>query len=198
MSYNVIYADPPWFYNNRRMSGKRTRFGGGAGAHYALMRDEEILGMADFVKRLAAENCALFLWSTCPRLDLAMRVLTEWGFRYVTTAFHWIKLGKASRVPIHGPGYYTGSCAEMVLLGIKGRMKPVMKLIPSLVEYPRMNHSVKPEVVRKRIERMYGDVPRIELFARCATPGWDVWGDESDNKDEQQVLARLICRSREA
>ena len=23
-----------------------------------------------------------------------------------------------------------------------------------------------------------GDVPRIELFARQATPGWDVWGNE--------------------
>ena len=23
-----------------------------------------------------------------------------------------------------------------------------------------------------------GDVPRIELFARRETPGWDVWGNE--------------------
>jgi N6-adenosine-specific RNA methylase IME4 len=23
-----------------------------------------------------------------------------------------------------------------------------------------------------------GDIPRIELFARQKTPGWDVWGNE--------------------
>jgi len=27
---------------------------------------------------------------------------------------------------------------------------------------------------------LYGDVPRIELFAREHVPGWDVWGDELD------------------
>ena len=31
--------------------------------------------------------------------------------------------------------------------------------------------------VDKLIE-LFGDVPRIELFARQATPGWDVWGNE--------------------
>ena len=39
-------------------------------------------------------------------------------------------------------------------------------------------HSKKPDEARRRIEALMGDVPRIELFARQATPGWDVWGNE--------------------
>ncbi len=30
----------------------------------------------------------------------------------------------------------------------------------------------------KRIGR---DVPRVELFARQKTPGWDIWGNELEN-----------------
>ncbi|BCV04979.1 MAG: hypothetical protein CM15mV95_510 [Caudoviricetes sp.] len=39
-------------------------------------------------------------------------------------------------------------------------------------------HSKKPDCVRDRIVELCGDLPRIELFARQKTPGWDVWGNE--------------------
>ena len=79
--YSIIYADPPWWYSSRSVN-RRTKFGGGARAHYDVMRDEEVIGMADWVQSLAAENCALCLWATCPRLDIAIKVLKAWGFRY--------------------------------------------------------------------------------------------------------------------
>ena len=177
MKHKIIYADPPWWYNNRRMSGKRTRFGGGACAHYKLMRDKEIVGMGEFVQSIADENCALFLWTTCPRLDVGLRVIEAWGFRYCTVAFHWVKT-RPNGLPIFGPGYYTSSNAELCLLGVKGSMPPENKMVPSLVMYPRSQHSEKPAVVRERIEKMYGDVPRIELFARHRVAGWEAWGDQ--------------------
>jgi len=33
--YNIIYADPPWRYNQR--NNKKTKFGGGVHAHYPTM-----------------------------------------------------------------------------------------------------------------------------------------------------------------
>lgn len=36
----------------------------------------------------------------------------------------------------------------------------------------------EPEEVRRRIEELFGDVPRIELFARKRFHGWDCWGNE--------------------
>ena len=34
------------------------------------------------------------------------------------------------------------------------------------------------EGVKNKIIQMVGDLPRIELFARKKTEGWDVWGQE--------------------
>ena len=42
-------------------------------------------------------------------------------------------------------------------------------------------HSKKPEEVRNRIVQLMGDLPRIELFAREKTEGWDVWGNEVES-----------------
>jgi N6-adenosine-specific RNA methylase IME4 len=174
--YQIIYADPPWFYSNRS-ANRITKFGGGARAHYDVMKDKDILAMSDFVGGLADDNCALFLWCTCPRLDFGMETLKAWGFRYATVAFHWVK-SRRNSLPIFGPGGYTASNLEVVLLGIKGSMPPKRRMIPSLVNWPRMRHSEKPSVVRDRIVQMYGDVPRIELFARHKVEGWDAWGDQ--------------------
>ena len=33
-------------------------------------------------------------------------------------------------------------------------------------------------ITREKILALMGDLPRIELFARQHTPGWDVWGNE--------------------
>ena len=61
--------------------------------------------------------------------------------------------------------------------------KDVHQVIISHVE----KHSRKPDEVRKRIERLMGDQPRIELFAREKSPGWDVWGNEVDSDIELSV-----------
>ena len=42
----------------------------------------------------------------------------------------------------------------------------------------RTKHSKKPIEVRNRIEELFGNLPRIELFAREKADGWDSWGNE--------------------
>lgn len=44
---------------------------------------------------------------------------------------------------------------------------------------PRREHSRKPDEARERIERLVAG-PYLELFAREAAPGWDVWGNQVD------------------
>ena len=44
--------------------------------------------------------------------------------------------------------------------------------------------SKKPAVVREKIVELVGDLPRIELFAREKTKGWDVWGNEVESDIE--------------
>ncbi len=70
--------------------------------------------------------------------------------------------------------------SEICLLGIKGKMTKYKQVnnIESLVIAERTKHSKKPKEIRNRIELLFGNLPRIELFAREKTEGWDVWGNE--------------------
>ena len=47
-----------------------------------------------------------------------------------------------------------------------------------LVQVKRTRHSEKPNAVRERIEKMFPDQCKIELFARKQYQGWDAWGLE--------------------
>ena len=47
-----------------------------------------------------------------------------------------------------------------------------------MVSVMRGKHSAKPAEVRKRIEEMFPEQNKIELFARHEVDGWDCHGDE--------------------
>ena len=80
-----------------------------------------------------------------------------------------------------GLGHWTRANAELCLLATKGSPKRQSARVHQIVMTPVEAHSKKPDVVRDKIVALAGDVPRIELFARQATPGWDVWGNEVDS-----------------
>jgi N6-adenosine-specific RNA methylase IME4 len=175
--YSIIYADPPWKYNSR--ANHKTRFRGGACGHYDLMTMDEIKALP--LRRISADNSVLFLWTTFPYLEQQIELFRHWGFEYKTLGFSWIKTNSKNGLPFFGVGYYAKSNCEVCLMGTKGRIKPVSNKVSSVVIAPRREHSRKPDEVRDRIVELFGDLPRIELFARQATPGWDVWGNEIAN-----------------
>lgn len=172
--YNIIYADPPWSYRDKRSSHKR--ISGGAEVHYPTMSINDIkeLPVGDFTD----DNCMLFLWATFPNLQEALDVIAAWGFTYKTLGFSWIKTNKNNGKPFFGIGYYTKSNCEVCLIGVKGKPIKVSNSISSVVIAPKGQHSQKPDEIRDKIVAFCGDIPRIELFARTHTPGWDVWGNE--------------------
>ncbi len=172
--YNIIYADPPWFYNKRKNLDKR--FGKGAAGHYNVMKFEDIAALP--IKDIAATNSALFLWVTFPNLIEGVELFEKWGFRYSTLGFSWIKTNPKNGKPFFGIGYYAKSNCEVCLMGVKGKMKPVNNTVSSCIIAPRREHSRKPDEARNRIVKLFGDIPRIELFARQYADGWDCWGNE--------------------
>ena len=70
--------------------------------------------------------------------------------------------------------------SEICLLGTCGKAHGLIQShkVRQLVEAERRKHSQKPPEVRDRIIELMGDLPRIEIFAREKSEGWDVWGDE--------------------
>ena len=185
--YQIIYADPPWSYSN--FQGKGSYFGD-VSRHYSTMNADELKKLP--VKELADENCICFMWATFPNLPQAIDLMKEWGFRYKTVGFVWVKMKNDMSEPRgDGMGFYTLSNAEIVLIGTKGKFLRNRKDVKQIVLSPKWQHSKKPAEVRKRIVDLCGDLPRIELFARKENRlpmyfddsfnGWDVWGNEVES-----------------
>lgn len=103
--------------------------------------------------------------------------MKAWGFKYITVAFCWSK-HTVNKKKVSNLGRWTMGNVEICLLGRRGKPQRISKNIKQLVEAERTIHSKKPDEVRKRIVELMGDIPRIELFAREKTKGWDVWGNE--------------------
>ncbi len=172
--YNIIYADPPWSYRDKR--DKHPKMRGGASSHYNTM---DVSGIKKLpIKNITESNCMLFLWVTFPNLQEGLDTVRAWGFTYKTLGFSWIKTNKNNGKPFFGIGYYTKSNCEVCLIGVKGKPIKESNSVSSVIISPREEHSKKPSEARDRIVELCGDIPRIELFARQTAEGWDCWGDE--------------------
>jgi N6-adenosine-specific RNA methylase IME4 len=166
--YAVIYADPPWSYNDK-LGGDISDMYGAAEKHYPCMSMSELMGLD--VHLLAADNCVLWLWSTCPMLPEALDLARAWGFKY-KAQFVWDKVK-------HNMGHYNSVRHEILLICTRGNMVPeVAKLHDSVQVIERTEHSRKPEAFRAIIDELYPSGPRIELFARGKAYGWDVYGND--------------------
>ena len=108
----------------------------------------------------------------------ALRLIRAWGFRYKTVAFVWLKRNRKSPSWFYGMGYWTRSNAEICLLATKGKPKRQSAGVHQFIISPIEQHSKKPDEARDKILALMGDLPRVELFARQKTPGWDAWGNE--------------------
>lgn len=175
--YQIIYADPPWQYS---FSGTRAD----KKSDYPVMKCADICSLP--VGVVSDENCVLFMWMIWNRLPDALKVMNAWGFRYVGSAFTWVKKTKHGKWH-YGMGGWTRQNSETCIFGIKGKPKRLSAGVFSVVDDVVMEHSRKPDCVKDRIVQLCGDVPRIELFARRKAEGWDVWGDEVESDISLEV-----------
>lgn len=181
--YQIIYADPPWSFSSKELQ----KYGGvrftSIKKHYVTQSKEWIRNLS--VKNICADDCALFLWSTDAHLKEAIETMESWGFKYVTIAFVWHKVTNKG-VTVANLGAWTMKNCEVCLFGTRGAMLKHKKVnnIYQLQSEERTKHSKKPHKIRKLIEAMFPNLPRIELFAREKVEGWDAWGNEVNKEQE--------------
>lgn len=180
--YKIIYADPPWHYHNfnnidlvkARRLGNTTKW---KITPYEAMELDDIKKIP--VKEISDKDSVLCLWAVYPALQEAFEVIEAWGFNYKTVLFTWIKQNKSGIGIFVGLGNYTRANAEICLVATKGKgCKVLDKTISQIQLSPLTKHSKKPNDIRRKIVKLFGDLPRIELFARTKIHGWDVWGND--------------------
>lgn len=185
--YEIIHADPPWPFQNYSTKGEARN----PNRHYDTMAIEQIQALP--VGDIAAGNCALFLWVVDPLLDAGLETLRRWGFRYTTVAFTWAKRTRRDTTWHMGTGYYTRGNPETCLLGMMGSLPRRDAGVRQLIVEPVREHSRKPDRVADDIVRLFGDRPRVELFARTRRPGWDAWGNQTERFGPENEADRPLA-----
>lgn len=102
--YNIIYADPPWQYEQKGVEGAAAKI-------YPTMALKELCRLP--VADLTEKDAVLFLWTTFPMLPNALQLIRAWGFRYKSTAFVWLKQNKSGHGWFFGLGFWTRGNAEI-------------------------------------------------------------------------------------
>jgi N6-adenosine-specific RNA methylase IME4/ParB-like chromosome segregation protein Spo0J len=177
--YPIIYADPAWQYEH-------VPFGPSSLCEnfYPTMALDDICALP--VAELATPDGVLFMWSPAPLIFQAGRVLEAWGAVY-RTSFVWVK-------DRPGLGFWARQQHELLLVATFGNPPtPSPHSVPaSVINAQRREHSRKPDEAYELIERMYPELPKIELFARRARPGWSRWGNEAPTSDGLDIPEFLL------
>ena len=172
----MCIRDSPWTY-----AGSQTKWGAAA-KFYKTLPDVDILAMD--IQSILNPRGIVFVWATSPRLDMAMKAIHSWGLTFRGVSFVWVKT-KQTGEPIRAQGVrpsITKPTCEFVLAAsriAKGRpMQVSSEAVPNVVLCPKMRHSQKPEAVQDRIEQLYPDATKCEMFARRVRPNWFCVGNE--------------------
>lgn len=216
MQFAIILGDPPWKQNKRK--NPKSRFG--KGAPYPTMKTKDIcaIPVADITTPNAA--LFLWVTGPKLPDGLAVMAAWGFRYRTIAFSWlktyknkiaprfaagnYWIISKTNPKVkgrtfaayknkikPKFGIGYYTKSNVELCLLGVKGQMAPESNFVSQVVLAPLQEHSRKPDVVADRIVELFGDLPRVELFARRTKFGWFPVGNEISGEDITVAIQRL-------
>lgn len=177
--YQIIYADPPWQFSNKKTGGSMKS---SAQSHY-MTTDIETLKQMD-VESLCDKDCTLFMWWVGAMPQEATDLVKAWGFTLKNmNGFVWNKLTVKGK-PFFGMGFRTRSGSESMIIATKGKPAVLDRSIRAVQTLPVSKHSQKPKEFHDLIVKMCGDVPRLEMFARQASEGWDLFGNEAPESIE--------------
>src|SRR3990167_7373220 len=163
MTFDIILADPPWAYRNKKTGGSMIS---GAEAKYPTMSVGELCALR--VKEIVSKDSVLFLWTTTPMQEEAMQIMKAWGFKY-KTKIYWRKIMSL------GMGFWFRGQVEELWLGVRGNVRAFRLQEPNFEQCKALAHSKKPEFFRQLIERATYKMPsrnKIELFAAECKEGW--------------------------
>ncbi|MUZ84285.1 hypothetical protein GOZ93_18885 [Agrobacterium vitis] len=187
-AYAIGYADPPW-----QQEAWSDETGQDKGLKYPAMPVEEIKALCAGEASPFTMDALLFLWVTANRLPDGIDVLRAWGFDYVT-CMAWDK--------VHiGMGRWVRDRHELLLIGKRGKVSlaPLPGTQPdSLYAEAKTEHSRKPVWFAEQIDRLWPQLPKLELFQRKESLAegdvrlggkWDFWGFEATQTSEATQTA---------
>ena len=160
--YDVILVDPPTDHIPERE------------LNYPTMPLEELCRLP--VAQLAAPNSVLFLWASGGQIPPAFQMMEAWGFKFIAQMI-WDKERP-------GTGSHVRYRHENLFIATRGHPPAVPRHATpeSILRSTSGKHSAKPIDAYVRIEEMYPEAAKIELFCRGEPRvGWAGWGNQCNN-----------------
>lgn len=193
--FQVIVADPPWQFNDK-LARMRRPVKRGAESQYPVLTPGSIKHLR--VQDVAdPDGCLLALWVPGSMLEHGLAALSQWGFAY-KQVFVWVKVKKdcltlewdMNKMTRVGMGRLFRQSHEIALIGTMGKVYGMLadKSQRSVAFDLNQGHSIKPGTLQMRLEKMFPDARKLEMFARRIRPGWEAWGDEIDGKDIRDAI----------
>lgn len=188
----TVLADPPWQFSNRtgKMAPEHRRLN-----RYPTMKLQQILELP--IPQLCLPQCHLYLWVPNALILEGLEVMKRWGFTYKTNLV-WSKVRKDGGPDGRGVGFYFRNVTELVLFGIRGRMRtlPPGRSQVNIISTRKREHSRKPDELYDVIERC-SPGPYLELFARHPRKNWAQWGNEISPSGQRVVTPAPVVMQKQ-
>lgn len=198
MKFNLIVSDPPWSFDDR-LQKMKSPVRRSAVSQYDVMGPTQVANID--VKSVAdPDHCVLALWVPSTLLREGLNVMAEWGFNFKQT-FIWVKVKKSAdketdmnRMTSVGMGRLFRQSHEIALIGTMGKVYGHLKnKAQRSVEFDiNKGHSSKPALLQDRLDLMFPEGNKLEMFARTIRPGWTQVGNGIDGKDINDAIQELV------
>jgi N6-adenosine-specific RNA methylase IME4 len=168
--FDLVVVDLPLAWRGYSAKGE----GRSPQAHYETLDIPALIQLlTPLFEAVMARDSVTCWWVYGPRLPESLRVLETCGWIYTTELLVWEKPG-------FGTGKTTRKVFETAWGAKRGKGIPIRDHgVSQKIVAPRGEHSAKPEASYHALERLYGDVRRLDLFGRTPRPGWVRWGNET-------------------
>jgi hypothetical protein len=196
--YGIILADwnrKPWAYDDETGSDRSPA------NHYPVQTFEWAVNvLTPMIEKLAAPDCMLAFWSTAVSLVDDLEIMSEAGFvalrqrggdgRLLRNASGLLDPPVSGTYRSHliwdkqviGKDRWFRDRHELLLIGVRGNFPAPAPGTQShsIFSERKDEHSTKPDFVAAEIERLWPNIPKIELFRRGPPrPGWGAWGNDA-------------------
>lgn len=171
--YDCIVIDPPWPMEKIERVVAPNQTSEEITFDYPTMTEAELVEFGqNILNTVLADDCHIFVWTTQKFNPMAMRLIDQWGLRYVLDMV-WHKNGGFQ--PFGLPQY---NC-EFVVYARRGAPKFIdTKNFFCCFEGERREHSRKPDEFYNTIKRVTGG-RRLDMFSRGEHDGFDQWGNQT-------------------
>lgn len=183
----LIYADLPYGFGSKHYQDGGRDF---KKISYVTMTQNEMESIK--VKDVIADDAVCFIWTPQSRIPDCIKVMEAWGFTYVTVAFYWQKKYESGEIA-YNYAPTTLNSMELCLYGTRGKVSQYKQCnnIRDFCDAVRTIHSRKPDEIRNRIDKLFGQLNKVEFFATQKIDGWESWGYDIDGKSVEQHIEEM-------